>query len=203
MQIQVVHCHPLVDSFGHALFRTTVEALQDGGHEVVTTDLYREGFQPAMTERERRTYMDNDYDGRDVADYIAILKRVEGIVFCFPHWWFAMPAVLKGYVDRVWAPGAAFVYDKQDNHLVPNLRHIRLFGGVTTYGSPWWIVRVFAGDPGRKVMMRGLKPLCASTVRTFWLAQYDMDHATPACRRAFLEKVRSRVMRVGRSIPSD
>jgi hypothetical protein len=55
MQIQVVCCHPLTDSYDHALFRTVVSALEQNGHGVVATDLYREGFAPAMTVEERRT----------------------------------------------------------------------------------------------------------------------------------------------------
>jgi putative NADPH-quinone reductase len=55
MLVQVVHCHPLTESCNHALFRATVETLEQNGHRVVTTDLYREGFQLATTERERRT----------------------------------------------------------------------------------------------------------------------------------------------------
>ncbi len=66
-----------------------------------------------------------------------------------------MPAMLKGWVDRVWGPGTAFIYDSEDGHLRPNLHNIKLFGVVTSYGSSWWIVRVFAGDAGRKVLMRG------------------------------------------------
>ena len=54
MRIQVVHCHPLTSSYNHALFEAIVETLGKNGHEVVATDLYREGFQPAMTEHERR-----------------------------------------------------------------------------------------------------------------------------------------------------
>ena len=196
MFLQVVHCHPLLDSYDHALFRAIVETLEAGGHKVVATDLYREGFQPAMTVQERRTYMDNGYDGSAVAGYIETLRKVDGLVFCFPHWWFAMPAMLKGYVDRVWGPGTAFVYDPHDRHLEPNLRHIRLFGVVTSFGSPWWVVRLFAGDPGRKAMMRGMKPLCARDVQSFWLAHYDMDHSTPATRDAFLERVKRRLARI-------
>ena len=56
MLIQVIHCHPLTDSYNHALFRTVVAALADRGHEVVATDLYREGFEPAMRGEERRSY---------------------------------------------------------------------------------------------------------------------------------------------------
>jgi NAD(P)H dehydrogenase (quinone) len=196
MRIQVVHCHPLVESYDHALFLAIVETLRQRGHEVIATDLYREGFQPAMTEAERRSYMGNGYDGSAVAGYIEALRSVEGFVLCYPHWWFSMPAMLKGYVDRVWAPGTAFVYDAKDNHLEPNLRHIRLFGAVTTYGSPWWVVNLFAGNAGKKVLMRGMKPMCARDVTSFYLAHYDMDHSTEASRQAFLDKVRRRLARV-------
>jgi len=197
MRIQVVHCHPLVESYNHALFRTIVETLKQIGHEVVATDLYREGFQPAMTEHERRTYMDMSYDKSAFAGYAKTLREVEGIILCFPHWWFSMPAVLKGWVDRVWGPGVAFTYDAKGNHLVPALGNIRLFGVVTTYGSPWWVVRLFAGDAGRKVLMRGMKPMCAKGVRSFYLAHYDMDHSTDRSRQAFLDKVRRTVGGVG------
>src|SRR5690348_14664915 len=114
MLIQVVHCHPLDDSFSHSLFDGVCSALRGRGHDVVATDLYREGFDPVMTEQERRSYMGNAYEGGAVQPYIDLLKKVDGFILCYPHWWFSMPAVLKGYVDRVWAPGAAFVYDARD-----------------------------------------------------------------------------------------
>ena len=196
MKVQVVHCHPLTDSFDHSLFIAIVETLRNNGHEVVATDLYREGFQPAMTESERRSYMGNDYDLSEVADYTETLKKVDGIILCFPHWWFTMPAVLKGWVDRVWGPGVAFTYDPRDNHLRPALHNIKLFGVVTSYGSPWWIVHIFAGNAGYKVLMRGMKPLCAKNVRSFYLAKYGMDSSSPQSRRAFLQRVRRRVSQV-------
>jgi NAD(P)H dehydrogenase (quinone) len=196
MQIQVVCCHPLTDSYDHALFQTVVSTLEQNGHGVVATDLYREDFAPAMTVSERRTYMSNDYDASAVARYVEILKQVDGVILCFPHWWFSMPAMLKGWVDRVWGPGTAFIYDSKDGHLRPNLHNIKLFGVVTSYGSSWWIVRVFAGDAGRKVLMRGMKPLCAKDAQSFYLAHYGMDASTPDSREAFLEKVRRRIARI-------
>jgi putative NADPH-quinone reductase len=196
MQIQVVCCHPLTDSYDHALFRTVVGTLKQNGHSVVATDLYREGFQPAMTEEERRTYMTNDYDASAVASHAETLKRVDGLILCYPHWWFSMPAMLKGWLDRVWGPGIAFTYDPEDGHLRPNLHNIKLFGVVTSYGSSWWVVRVLAGDAGRKVLMRAMKPQCAKDVRCFYLAHYGMDASTDASRQAFLEKVRRRIERI-------
>jgi NAD(P)H dehydrogenase (quinone) len=95
MLLQVVHCHPLTASYNHALFRVIVTALEESGHQAVATDLYREGFEPAMTAEERGSYFQPPYVGADVAAHTDLLRRVDGVIFCFPHWWFAMPAMLR------------------------------------------------------------------------------------------------------------
>ena len=192
MLIQVVHCHPLTDSFNHALFRVIVDQLQQR-HQVIATDLYRERFSPVMTEAERRSYYQPSYAGDEVAPLVQQLRQADGIIFCFPHWWFSMPAMLKGYFDRVWAPGTAFTHDLDGGRIKPLLTNIKLFGVVTTYGSPWWITRIVMQDPGRKVLFRALKPMCGPGVRSFYLAHYDMDRSTPASRQAFAERVRRKI----------
>ncbi len=193
MRIQVVHGHPLPDSYNAALFQRIVDTLRERGHEVVATDLYRENFQPAMTVAERGSYLAPPYDHSGISRYVELLKSIDGIVFCFPHWWFAMPAMVKGYVDRVWGPGIAFEHDRAGGRIVPLLTHVKLFGVVTSYGAPWWVVRLYAGDPGRKVLMRGLRPLCHKRAETFYLAHYDMDRSTPQTRSRFLAKVSERL----------
>src|SRR5271166_2644648 len=196
MLIQVIYCHPLTDSFSHALFQTILAALDSKGHQVEATDLYREQFDPVMRVSERRSYYDAQYDESMVSAHTALLRRVDGIILCFPHWWFSMPAMLKGYFDRVWGPGIAFERDLARGYIRPLLTHIKLFGVVTTYGSPWWITRLVAGDPGRKVLMRALKPMCGRRVRSFFLAQYDLDRSTAAARAAFIARVGARVGRI-------
>ena len=170
MLIQVVHSHPLTDSYNHALFRSIVETLQDR-HQVIATDLYRERFSPVMTEAERRSYYQPPYAEDEVALLVQQLRQADG-----------MPAMLKGYFDRVWAPGTAFAHDLNGGRIKPLLTNIKLFGVVTTYGSPWWITRIVMQDPGRKVLFRALKPMCGPGVRSFYLAHYDMDRSTPASR---------------------
>ena len=192
MLIQVVHCHPLTDSFNHAVFRVIVDQLQQR-HQVIATDLYREHFSPVMTEPERRSYYQPAYAEEEVAPLVQQLRQADGIIFCFPHWWFSMPAMLKGYFDRVWAPGTAFTHDLDGGRIKPLLTNIKLFGVVTTYGSPWWITRIVMQDPGRKVLFRALKPMCGPGVRSFYLAHYDMDRSTPASRQAFAERVRRKI----------
>jgi NAD(P)H dehydrogenase (quinone) len=192
MLIQVVHSHPLTDSYNHALFRIIVDQLRER-HQVIATDLYREHFSPVMTEPERRSYYQPPYAEEEVAPLVRQLRQADGIIFCFPHWWFSMPAMLKGYFDRVWAPGTAFVHDLNGGRIEPLLTNIKLFGVVTTYGSPWWLTRIVMQDPGRKVLFRALKPMCGPGVRSFYLAHYDMDRSTPASRQAFAERVRTKI----------
>jgi putative NADPH-quinone reductase len=196
MRIQVVHCHPLTDSYNHALFQVVLEGLAHGGHDAIGTDLYRDGFEAAMTPPEHRSYYPGPYEVAAVSAYVDTLRNIDGIIFCFPHWWFAMPAMRKGYIDRVWGPGIAFDHDMAGGRIKPLLTHIRLFGVVTSYGSPWWVTRFVAGDPGRKVLMRALKPMCGPSVRSFYLAHYDMDRSTPKSRQAFIERARRVASRI-------
>ena len=186
MLFQVIHCHPLTDSYNDVIFRVIVETLKQHGHEVISTDLYREGFDPALTPAERAGYFTVPYDVGEIARYAEALRRAEALVFCFPQWWFSMPAMLKGYFDRVWAPGG----------IRPLLTHVKLFGVVTTYGAPWWVARLVVGDPARKVLMRALKPMCGSRVRSFYLAHYAMDRSTPRSREAFLMRVRQQIAKL-------
>jgi putative NADPH-quinone reductase len=196
MRIQVIHAHPLEDSYNRALCGCIVSTLTRGGHEVIVTDLYADGFAPALTVTERRSYYAAPYDTFGVTPYVDLLRKVEGLVFCFPQWWFGMPAILKGYFDRVWGPGVAFEHDTAGGRILPILTHIRLFGVVTSYGSPWWLVRFVVGDPARKMLMRALRPLCAPGAQTFYLAHYDMDRSTPEKRAAFLKKVEKQLWQI-------
>jgi putative NADPH-quinone reductase len=196
VHFQVVHCHPLADSYSRALFEAVVAGLGARGHEVTATDLYREGFDPVLSTAERAGYYERPYDDAGVARYTELLRRIDGIILCFPQWWFGMPALLKGYFDRVWAPGTAFAHDLAGGRIRPLLTNVKVFGVVTSYGSPWWIARLYAGDPGRKVVMRALKPMCGRGVRSFYLAHYDMDRSTEGSRRAFTGRVRNAVARL-------
>ena len=101
--------------------------------------------------------------------------------------------MLKGYFDRVWAPGTAFEHDMTGGRITPRLTHIKVFGVVTTYGSPWWLTCLAMQDPGRKVLMRALKPMCGPKVQSFYLAHYDMDRSTPSSRQAFANRVRTKI----------
>jgi putative NADPH-quinone reductase len=186
MRILVLYAHPNPESFVGALHRAAVAALTRAGHEVDDCDLYAEGFDPVLSREERLSYLDVPDNRKTVEDYVQRLERAEGLVLVHPVWNFGYPAILKGFLDRVFLPGVSFRL--VDGLATPNLTHLKVLASVTTYGSPRW--RAFLmGDPPRKLANRVLRVLVAPTAKRRYLALHDMNRQTPEGRRAFLAKV--------------
>jgi NAD(P)H dehydrogenase (quinone) len=186
MRILVLYAHPDPESFCAALHRKVVGALTRAGHEVDDCDLYAEGFDPVLSYEERVAYLDVPRNRGTVEDHVRRLERAEGLVLVFPVWNFGFPAILKGFLDRVFLPGVSFRL--VDGLATPNLTHLKVLVAVTSYGAPRW--RAFLlGDPPRKVVMRMLRVLVAPTARRRYLALHDMNRQSEAGRAAFLAKV--------------
>jgi NAD(P)H dehydrogenase (quinone) len=189
MRYLVVYCHPVETSFSAALHRAVITGLQKAGHEVIDLDLYAEEFEPALSRQERTDYFDPTHNAAAVSRYTQQLADVSAIAFVYPSWWYGMPAMLKGYFDRVWLPGVAFDLDDRGNLTMTRLKHIRRIVVVTTYGSPWWHIRLYMGNPARKLFNRGIRRLFGRGCRINWHVCYDMDHMTQPRRAAFLHRV--------------
>jgi putative NADPH-quinone reductase len=168
-----------------------VQALQGAGHELRQIDLYGEGFDPVFSAAEKASYLgDTQRNIAGVAEHVDALRWAEGWVVVYPTWFYGAPAMLKGWLERVWLPGVTFtVASAKQRTIGGELRNIRLFVGITTSGSPWWWLKVI-GDPGRSLFMKGLRPLYAKRCRMRWLQLYNMNHVTQAERETFLARVR-------------
>jgi NAD(P)H dehydrogenase (quinone) len=190
MKTLVVHAHPNPDSYNASLFRLAVDTLTKGGHEVKTIDLYAEGFDPVMTLEERRAYLDcPDWLVARFQDHITKLKEAEHLVFVYPTWWNGMPAMMKGWLDRVWLPLLTFEPAQRKGDMArSHMRHIRRFTVVTHGGSPGWWLKII-GDPHRKILMRAVRVLFAVTCKARWLQLHDMNTVTLDDRQRFSAKV--------------
>jgi NAD(P)H dehydrogenase (quinone) len=121
----VVLAHPEPTSFAAALAHTSVAALEGSGWDASLLDLYREGFDPVLSERDfteraipaRLQPMDEQLhaaDGHtfaaDLARHVELFTASDLLVLVSPMWWFSIPAMLKGWIDRVFANGVAYRY---------------------------------------------------------------------------------------------
>jgi NAD(P)H dehydrogenase (quinone) len=191
MRILVIYCHPRPDSYCAALRDAVVDGLTASGHSVELRDLHAEAFDPVLSAHQRGVYFDETENPRGIEDHVVSLRRSDGLVLVYPTWWFGMPAMLKGWFDRVWLPGVAFRLGGP-KVMQPLLTAIRLVGIVTTYGSPWWLLW-WVGWPDRRVVRRGLRPLCAPGCRIHWIGLTHMDVDDPGRRRRFLARVRRKL----------
>jgi len=192
MRVLLIHCHPRAESFSAALRDVARSALEAAGHQVECRDLYAEGFSAALSDAEHRDYLDPASNPSDVADHVASLQRADALLLVYPTWWYGLPAMLKGWFDRIWAPGVVFKLG--DGAIEPLLTNIKRIGVVTTYGSPLWLLWVI-GWPDKKLINRGIRRLCARGCRVEWLMLTLMDQRTAPERAAFLAKVKARLSR--------
>ena len=132
---------------------------------------------------------------RNLAEYAANLQWCEALVLVYPTWWSGQPAMLKGWIDRVWVNGVAWTLPEGANRLQPGLHNIRRLVAVTTHGSPKWINMV-EGEGGKRTVTRSLRTMCHPRARTTWLAMYGIDTATDAQRTGFLDRVERRLTRL-------
>lgn len=186
MRVLVVYAHPDPDSYCAAIHATVLDALRRGGHDVDSLDLYAEGFDPVLTLEERRAYHRVPANREPVAGYVERLERAEGLVLVHPVWNFGMPAIMKGFLDRVFLPGVSFRIVK--GKAAPNLRQVRFLAGVATYGASRWRTAVM-GDPPRRIVTRMLRVLAAPRARVVYLPLHDMNRATDLDREVFLARV--------------
>nr|WP_075216244.1 NAD(P)H-dependent oxidoreductase [Mongoliimonas terrestris] len=195
MNVLVVYCHPCADSFVAAVKDAALSGLAKAGHAVRIVDLYGDGFEPAMSAEERRRYHDAGVNEAPVADHVAHLKWAEALLFIYPTWWYNLPAMLKGWLDRAFVPHVAFVMPTATQGIRGNLRNIRRIDVVTTCGASWHVSKLM-GEPGRRTLTRGLRAICHPFCRTSYTALYKMDTVSPERRTRYLAEVSARCARI-------
>ena len=193
MRILVLFAHPVETSFGAAVHAKTVETLRKRGHEVDDCDLYAEGFDPVMSRQERIDYHDTAVNRGPVKGFVDRLLAAEAVVFSFPVWNMGFPAILKGFIDKVFLPGVSFEMEPNGDYR-PTLHNIRKLGVACTYGGKRWHTFVM-GDPVRRFLTRSLVRTCAPGTTIDYVALYDMNHTRPDLRAKFLTEIEARFSR--------
>ncbi len=191
LNIMVIFAHPVPESFSAALHRRVVDTLSAQGHTVDDCDLNAEAFDPILTCDERRNYHNLEENTLPVQGYVDRVRAANAMIFVYPVWNFGYPAILKGFLDRVFLPGVSF--KMVNGQVAPALNNISKFAVVTTYGGTRFRARL-AGDPPRAHMTRSVRYVTGGAPMEY-LALYDMNRASDQKRGAFLEHVTKKMER--------
>ncbi|PFW89867.1 NAD(P)H dehydrogenase [Bacillus pseudomycoides] len=109
MKHLIVYAHPNPQSFNHAILETVKDELEEKGHEVRVRDLYELNFNPVLAASDFVSFSQGNTPA-DIKEEQEHITWADNITFIYPVSWAGLPAILKGYVDRVFSHGFAYAY---------------------------------------------------------------------------------------------
>jgi NAD(P)H dehydrogenase (quinone) len=193
MNCLLVTAHPLASSLCHSLANTAYQTLKAAGHDVTSEDLYAQGFSPALSAAERAGYYETAYDAGAVRAQAQRLQDAEGLVLCFPTWWFGFPAILKGWFDRVWAPGIAYEHAGDLGAIKPRLPKLKHVLVITSLGSPWWVDTFVMRQPVKRILKTAILGTCAPQAQFEMLSIYSSEKLASGKVAGFQKKITNRL----------
>ncbi len=189
----VVSAHPLESSLSAHLTALVTRQIAESPHELQLFDLYQRGFDPRLSPQERQSYYAPQYDASDVKEEAEALQAADVLILIFPTWWFGLPAILKGWVDRVFVPGTAYDHAPDFGRMIPRLNKMTSCIAITTLGSPWWIDRLIMWRPVRRILGTAIIGTCAPKARFSMLSLYNCEKLAPARLAAFETKIKQAI----------
>jgi len=121
----IVVTHPETTALTHELARTVARGIEQSGHEAVLVDLAAEGFDPRFTAHDYRVSQIGGTPPDDVVREQQRIEQADAVILVFPIYWWSLPALLKGWLDRVMTNGWAYEEDS-GGQLVPKLTGLQL-----------------------------------------------------------------------------
>lgn len=182
--ITIVFAHPWHGSFNKAILDTITSKYDKENTVYEVIDLHKDKFNPAFTEEELAVYNQGKALDPLILKYQEAIKKSTGMIFIFPNWWNTMPAILKGFFDKVLLKDFAFNYEGGFN---PLLKIEKSFV-ITTSEKPSpnfkdTIEKGFIGDMLHPVGIRN----------TVWLSCEGTSKGSDEDRKQFLRKVEATI----------
>ncbi len=179
MRVMVTIDHPWEQSFNHVILTRVVDVLRGRGWEVDVLDLHQEGFDPVLHVHELAVYSQGKFFDPKVAEYQRRIAQADHLIYLFPVWWEVMPAMLKGFFDKVFLPEWAF----RESDAAPLLTHIQTGTAITTMGAPKPIYTSV-----ESVLCRGILEFCG-VQKTRWFNICEVGLKTQEERLAWLNDI--------------
>ena len=194
-RVLVVFAHPEPTSFVGSLRDLVLSIAEETKAEVRQHDLYAEGFSAVLSLNEWNLHRAPPDSKPHLAQHFDDVQWCDTLVFVYPTWWSAQPAILKAWMDRVIAHDVAWTVKDGADRISPGLSNVKRLVAITTHGSSK-LVNMVEGEAGKFIVKRAIRVLCSWRCRTEWLAMYDVDGSTRVERDRFTRRVERRLRRI-------
>lgn len=183
-RILVILGHPDDESFCGSLAKSYIDGAKASGNEIQFISLGQLVFDPIL----RGGYASRQVLEPDLESAQTAISWAQHLVFIYPTWWGTMPALLKGFIDRVFLPGFAFKY-RDGSHLWDRLLSGRSAHLIVTMDSPSWYFRWITRMPGHNQMKRAILGFCG--VEPVGISTFGpVKGTTPQKRQSWIARVR-------------
>jgi len=156
MKVVIVFNHPYEGGYCNAILNAVTKGLQKATHEVDLMHLDNDGFNPVMSKADLKAFVEHKPVDPQVIDYNERLEKADHLIFIFPIWWDLMPAMTKGFVDRVLTPGVVYDHHPRGFGLVPLLKNLKGVTIITTMNKPKIMYSMLIGNLIRKAMIKSV-----------------------------------------------
>ena len=156
MRVVIVFNHPYEKSYCNAILEAVTTGLQKAKHHVDLIHLDNDNFNPVMSKADLKAFTDHSPIDPQVIDYNNRLKNADHLIFIFPIWWDLMPAMTKGFIDRVLSPGIVYDHHPRGFGLIPLLKNLKGVTIITTMNKPKIMYSLLIGNLIRKAMLRSV-----------------------------------------------
>ena len=191
MRVNIVFNHPYKGSYCHAILDSVKRGLAKAGHEVDVINLDDDPFNPVMTAEDLLAFRNKKSIDPQALEYIYRIKAADHLVFIFPIWWELMPALMKGFIDKVIFPGEIYDYTSSGYQMVTLMDHLKSATVITTMNTPAIMYKFIYGNAIKKSLIRGtLKKSGIKNVK--WLSLNMVKASSNEKRGKWLEKIEKR-----------
>ncbi len=186
MKTTIIFAHPWHGSFNKGIFDAIKQRLVDTKREYQVIDLNKDEFDPVLNEKDLKLFSKGQSADEQVTKYQDMITNSDELIFVFPIWWSGMPAILKGFIDKVMLKD--FAYEETKTGLKGLLTHIKKTTIVTTSEFPNWYLRLLSGNPIAGTLMKAVfKSIGLKKVT--WLNNDFTSTGTVSKRGRFINKV--------------
>jgi putative NADPH-quinone reductase len=178
-------------SFTAAVAAAAIRGLQRAGHAVDVIDLHADGFNPVMAATDLAEWRKKTVVDDAARNYQQRLLAADHVVFAFPIWWESMPAMTKGFLDKVMTKGIVYRETKPGRPFENGLKGLRGVSLITVMATPDFLYRWLFGNPITKIFFRGtFRKIGVKNLR--WLNFTNPAGKSPAARETMLQDTEAR-----------
>lgn len=155
MKTTIVYNHPYKKSYNQALLQASITGAQKAGSSVQVIDLDAEKFDPVMSDKDLLGFVQHKQVDPQAKYYSEQIANSDHLILIFPIWWELMPAMMKGFIDKVIFPGSFYDYKPNGYSMIARHKNLKTITVITTMNTPKILYSILYGNAIKKALIYG------------------------------------------------